>query len=114
MNLIVLKGILMVAMLLMHLFGLVPALKCACLTSKEPLSFLNCFAAGIFMAIAIAHMLPEALEVYQAWGKQQKIERLFPLPMVIFIAGYLLVLGFEQAVVARCAKKDNNKVVEQK
>ena len=54
------------------------------------------------------HMLPEALTIYGEWGKQQKIERPFPLPVVVFIAGYLCILGFERAVTARFAPKEEN------
>ena len=110
MNLTVLKAILMVVMLLMHLLGLIPTIKCntSCCISKEPLSFLNCFAAGIFLSMALVHMLPEALEIHSSWAKKQKIDRAFPIPVVIFIGGYLLVMAFERAITSRYAKNHHD------
>ena len=111
MNLTEAKILLMVVILLMHFLGLLPSIKCgkACLQSKEPLRFLNCLSAGIFLAMAVVHMLPEAIEIYSAWAKKQKIKRVFPLPSLIFLGGYLLLLAFDKMITSRLVAKEAKK-----
>jgi hypothetical protein len=68
MDLVTFKIVLMIFMFLECYLGLIPK-KCAwCTNSQLPLSFLNCFASGIFLGMAVVHILPEAAEIYDAWA----------------------------------------------
>ena len=77
-------------------FGLIPKAWGKCRDDQYVLSFLNCFSAGIFLAMALIHMMPEAAEVYLIWSVKEKIERPFPLPYVMFFVGYLFILGIDR------------------
>lgn len=52
------------------LFGILPLKVPAIKKSESGLSYLNCFSAGMFLAIAVIHMLPESVEDYDEWAKQ--------------------------------------------
>jgi len=65
------------------------------------LQCLNCFAAGIFLSMSMVHVMPEASEIYSEWAKKSGIERPFPLPHVLYVAGYLLVLMVDGVIYAQ-------------
>lgn len=44
--------------------GLIPAYSKHCRSSAFTLSLMNCFSGGVFLAMALMHILPEAVEVY--------------------------------------------------
>lgn len=69
--------------------------------NKNPivLSFLNCFSAGIFLGMALVHIIPEGVEIYEAWAEQEGIERPFPLAYVMIFIGYMLVLAVDRVFV---------------
>jgi zinc transporter ZupT len=46
--------------------GLIPAYSKHCRSSKVTLSLMNCFAGGVFLAMAFMHILPEAVDTYYA------------------------------------------------
>ena len=48
--------------------GLVPKAWKGCARSETTLSLLNCFSAGIFLAMALVHMMPEGAELFQVWA----------------------------------------------
>jgi solute carrier family 39 (zinc transporter), member 1/2/3 len=77
-------------------FGFIPKAWGKCREDQYVLSFLNCFSAGIFLAMALVHMMPEAAEVYTIWAAKEGIERPFPLPYVMFFVGYLLILAIDR------------------
>ena len=52
------------------LAGLAPKACDACTKSETALSFLNCFSAGIFLGMALIHMMPEGAALYASWAKQ--------------------------------------------
>ncbi len=90
------KWIMLVCMLLCVGFGILPKLWDRCGKNEEALSYLNCFSAGLFMAMSIVHMMPESAEIYMGWAKKEGIERPFPLPYVCFFLGYLLILAVDR------------------
>ena len=45
-------------------FGIIPKVWKRCAESENLLSFLNCFSAGIFLGMALIHMMPESVEIY--------------------------------------------------
>jgi len=44
--------------------GLIPAYSKHCRESHKTLSLMNCFAGGVFLAMAFVHILPESVEQY--------------------------------------------------
>lgn len=90
------KIIMLVLMFLCVGLGVIPKLWSKCRKSETTLSLLNCFSAGIFLAMALIHMLPESAEVYEIWAKKEGIERAFPLPYVCFFLGYILILAIDR------------------
>ena len=68
---------------------------------KTFLSYLNCFSGGIFLSMALVHMLPGTITSYERWGKKKGLEHLFPLPTVMMLAGYLLVLLLDRVIMVK-------------
>lgn len=59
--------------------------------------------------MSLVHIMPEAAEIWASWVKTTKIERAFPLPYVLYLVGYLLILFTDKVVAAhlRPSSKDN-------
>ena len=89
--------------------GLIPAYSKFFRSSKVILSLLNCFAGGVFLAMAFIHILPESAEQYNDVMKKLAEEEnasnttataktgehgahVFPLPYLLFFIGYMMVL----------------------
>ena len=87
----ILKLILLAVILLEHLLGLIP-LKIG-LKQTSVLSCLNCFSAGIFLAMAMIHLFPEALELYAGYAKSVKLEKPFPVPCLCFLGCLVLLVS---------------------
>ena len=65
------KMIMTVVMILVCCSGILP-LKIPKLANSEWfLSYLNCFASGIFLSMALVHMMPEAVEIYSEWAESE-------------------------------------------
>lgn len=101
--------------------GLIPAYSKYFRSSKVILSLMNCFAGGVFLAMALIHILPEAAEQYNATMKEMAEaeekkasnstasaakedehddhgHHFFPLPYLLFFVGYLLVLLIDRVL----------------
>ena len=78
--------------------GVIPRLWKRCSDSEAALSYMNCFSAGLFLGLALTHILPEAVEIYGGWAATEEIEDPFPLPYVLFYAGYLLILAVDKMI----------------
>jgi len=59
-----LKIALIVILFFIVYLGLIPAYSKYCRSSKITLSLMNCFAGGVFLAMAFIHILPESVEQY--------------------------------------------------
>ena len=88
----VFKIIMLVCMFLCVGFGVLPKVWGTCRNNGLLLSLLNCFSAGIFLAMSLIHIMPETAEIYVEWAAAEGIEEPFPLPYVMFFIGYLLIL----------------------
>jgi solute carrier family 39 (zinc transporter), member 1/2/3 len=91
--------------------GLVP--RCIPMTKRweNALSYMNCFSAGIFLAMSLVHIMPEAAEIWGSWVKSANIERAFPLPYVLYLAGYLLILFTDKVIASKFRQPAENQVV---
>lgn len=70
--------------------GIFPTLSKGCRESPKILGVANAFAAGVFLAIAIVHLLPEEADLWQQLNPDAK--NLFPLPYFMMFCGYTLIL----------------------
>ena len=93
-----LKIILMVCMILVVGLGFIPKMWGRCRTNDTLLSLLNSFSAGIFLAMAIIHMMPESAEIYNSWATCKCIENPFPLPYVMYFVGYMVILSIDRVL----------------
>ena len=99
-----------VLMFLEVFIGLIPA-KCeACRKSVYPLSFLNCFSAGIFISIALVHVIPDTNEGFMEWAHENGYSEAFPLPTFMAMFGYCFILLIDK-VIARSYKVSDEEVV---
>ena len=109
-SLVQLKVLFLLLILIAALAAFLP-LKLAKLKPNTPaLGYLNCVAAGLFLCIAILHMLPESVEAYHSWVEHEGIEKPFNLPYLCVFFGYMLVLLVDkvlvEAIVKRVAQKN--------
>ena len=93
-----LKIILLFCMVLCVGFGLVPKVWGKCRNNEQLLSNLNCFSAGIFLGMALIHMMPESSEIHNSWAAEKGIEKPFPLPYVMYFIGYMLILCIDRVI----------------
>lgn len=93
-------------------FGILPAKVKSCGRNPRFMSMANAFSGGLFLAIALVHILPEAVEGYEEYLHDhdptnttvplmpaRKMRTLhgdggghFPLPFVLVFAGYTFIL----------------------
>lgn len=78
------------------LTGLIPTWSKSCRESPKILGIANSFAAGVFMAIAFVHILPEMVETWDGLAKNP--EKVFPLPNILMIAGYTFILIIDKVL----------------
>lgn len=90
------KILLLVLMILCVALGVIPKQWSRCRENEAALSFINSFAAGVFLAITIVHLMPKSVEIYETWAAEEKIERAFPLPFVMTFVGYMLILVIDR------------------
>ena len=74
---------------------MIPTWSEGCRTNPKILGIANAFAAGVFMAIALMHVLPEEIE---GWAEYIGTEEVFPLPEVLAFAGYTLILILDKVL----------------
>jgi zinc transporter 1/2/3 len=85
--------------------GLVPIKVKACARNVEVLGIANAFAGGVFLSIALMHILPEAVETYEHYlnpdhdhyfkwksGVPNHGDAAFPVPYFLVFCGYVLIL----------------------
>ena len=88
MNSTELKVLYIVVLLFEALFmGLIPVFSKACTQSPKVMGLANAFSGGVFLAIAMMHVLPEQASNYVALYPDA-----FPLPYLLMVCGYALIL----------------------
>ena len=76
--------------------GAFPTYNRNCRESPKIMGIANAFAGGVFLAIAFCHITPEQIE---SWGEiQGEPEKLFPLPEVLILTGYSIILLIDKVV----------------
>lgn len=88
------------------LTGLIPTWSRKCRESPKILGIANSFAAGVFLAIAFVHILPEEVE---NWAEiNDDAEGVFPLPYLLVFLGYTLILIIDKVMFDTHALFDND------
>jgi zinc transporter 1/2/3 len=73
--------------------------RCRSAMTMSFLGLVNSFAAGIFLTMGLAHLLPEAAEhLAEAYGEETNIK--FRIAYMLCIAGYTLILCVQRVIVA--------------
>lgn len=70
-QLLSLKIAMIFIMIVIIYIGMIPAFSSRCRKSEHALSLMNCFAGGVFLAMALVHTLPEAAEGYNTYMLEQ-------------------------------------------
>ena len=98
MNIVRFKIIILIIFIVICFAGIVPKAWSACAKQENVLSVLNCFSAGMFLAMALMHILPEGIELFEMYTEKEGIEEPFPLPYLMFFVGFLLVLLVDRVI----------------
>ena len=108
------KLIMIVVMVFVCGVGLLPIKVPAFRQNQAFLSYLNCFSAGIFLGMALLHMLPESAEIFAEWSQKRFLEhngadseeehRVYPFAYLVFFFGYLIILLFDRVVMNAAIK----------
>lgn len=78
--------------------GIFPTVSKSCRESPKILGIANAFAAGVFMGIAFVHILPEMTEEWDALEASKGVEKVFPLPNILVVAGYTFILIIDKVL----------------
>jgi zinc transporter ZupT len=78
------------------LSGYFPTWSKSCRESPKILGIANSFASGVFIAIALVHILPEEADNWA--GLHPDAENLFPLPYFLMFCGYTLILIIDKVM----------------
>lgn len=70
--------------------GIFPTVSAGCRENPKILGIANAFACGVFLAIALIHILPEEAEEWT--NEHPDADNLFPLPYFLMFIGYTLIL----------------------
>ena len=74
--------------------GCFPTWNQNCRESPKILGIANAFASGVFIAIALVHILPEEGELWIEMHPDK--DPLFPLPYFLMFVGYTLILVIDK------------------
>ena len=94
------KTIFLILYLLITYLGILPYAISACRNSSRVLSYMNCFAAGVFISIALIHLLPEGAEQYDGWAAENEIDDPFPLLYTMAVIGVLIAIIVDRVIFA--------------
>lgn len=80
--------------------GLIP-IKCKRFKeSPTIIGVANAFSGGVFLAIALVHVLPDITESYEEYVAENMpdAERAFPLPYLLMFCGYAFILMVDKVM----------------
>ena len=80
--------------------GLIPTCSSSCRESPKVLGIANSFAAGVFLAIALMHILPEQSETWASLTIARKgpDAKIFPLAECVTFIGYTFILILDKVL----------------
>ena len=87
--------------------GLIPTWSAGCRENPKILGIANSFAGGVFLAIALCHIMPESIETWNGLsintheddkGETVENEKIFPLPELLVFTGYTIILILDKVL----------------
>lgn len=78
--------------------GLIPIKVKSCKESPSILGVANAFSGGVFIAIGLMHIMPEQAEAWDKIAEEQGIENPFPLPYLLMVTGYTIILILDKVL----------------
>lgn len=80
--------------------GVIPVKCKAIKDNPRILGIGNAFAGGIFIAIALMHIMPEQVENYEQLKNDENDDDddSFPVPFLLLVAGYTLILLIDKVI----------------
>jgi zinc transporter ZupT len=76
--------------------GCFPTWSAGCRENPKILGIANSFASGVFIAVALVHILPEEAEMWADLPSNAGVDPLFPLPYFLMFVGYTLILVIDK------------------
>lgn len=83
-----------------YITGIIPTISKSCRESPKILGIANSFAAGVFIAIALLHILPEQFDLWnQIWDENgHNPDHVLPVPTLLMVGGYTLILIIDKVL----------------
>ena len=78
--------------------GTLPTFIPSCRENPKVMGIANSFAAGVFIAIALMHLTPEMIEVWDELPRNEELDKIFPLPEMLTFIGYTLILILDKVL----------------
>lgn len=81
--------------------GMIPVKSKSFRESPKILGVANAFSGGVFLAIALIHIVPEQMEKYNGLAAKGAIGHglgEFPLPFLLVVAGYTFILIIDKVL----------------
>ena len=91
--------------------GMFPTWSPSCRENPKILGIANSFAGGVFLAIALCHIMPESIETWNGLsvnthpetnseGEVEEVEneKIFPLPELLVFFGYTIILIIDKVL----------------
>ena len=89
--------------------GMLPVKCQSCRNSMKMLGLANAFSGGVFIAIALLHIMPESVEMWESLMKKQWLDanpgfsscdcpECYPLPFLLIVFGYTLIFVFDKVI----------------
>lgn len=88
-------------------FGILPIKLPAFRSNKKLLSFSNCFSGGLFLAIGLVHLLPEAVEAFEDKESTDDHGHSFPWAYFITICSFSVILLIDKVFFNTADQLDN-------
>jgi zinc transporter 1/2/3 len=86
------------------LMGLIPLKSKSFKESPRLLGVANAFSGGVFLAIALMHIMPEQVNNYnELWeenhpSSEDEDNDPFPMPFLLLVIGYTLILSIDKVI----------------
>ena len=87
-----------VALLEAIILGLIPVYSTRFSESPKILGIANSFSGGVFLAIALMHIMPEQAGAWKEMSDSGDVTTKLPLPFFLMIAGYTLILIIDKVL----------------
>lgn len=81
------------------IFATIPLVSKAFQKSKVIVDIANSFAGGLFIALGLAHILPESIEIFDDYYEENGLSGEFPWPNVIALCSYVAILFLEKVII---------------